>query len=165
MAADHWAVFCCSLSLADYCCFLPVTSCSQRARQAPGRVVQADGDGDQRVRVAGRFGDPVHDLRIHPRDRELIAGTHGRSIWIVDVLPLQQATAEALAAQAHLFVPRTAWQINQTPDEIMRDSERLIARYHDPAPFSMCRVVLAPCSPFSVTPELMRAAADLARLV
>jgi hypothetical protein len=32
---------------------------------------------------------PVHDLVVHPRERELIAGTHGRSIWIVDVLPLQ----------------------------------------------------------------------------
>ncbi len=32
---------------------------------------------------------PVHDLVIHPRERELVAGTHGRSIWIVDVLPLQ----------------------------------------------------------------------------
>lgn len=32
---------------------------------------------------------PVHDLVIHPRERELVAGTHGRSIWIVDLLPLQ----------------------------------------------------------------------------
>jgi hypothetical protein len=33
---------------------------------------------------------PVHDLKIHPRDAELVAGTHGRSIWIVDIAPLQQ---------------------------------------------------------------------------
>jgi len=33
---------------------------------------------------------PVHDLVIHPRERELVAGTHGRSIWIVDILPLQE---------------------------------------------------------------------------
>jgi len=39
----------------------------------------------------------------------------------------------------------------------------VIERYHDPTPYSMCRVVLAPCSPFSVTPELMREAAELAR--
>ena len=32
---------------------------------------------------------PVHDLVVHPRERELVAGTHGRSIWIVDVLPIQ----------------------------------------------------------------------------
>ncbi|HEX9166390.1 MAG TPA: hypothetical protein VF862_10810, partial [Gemmatimonadales bacterium] len=62
---------------------------------------------------------PVHDLRVHPRDRELIAGTHGRSIWVVDVSPLQQATGEALTAPAHLFAPKTAYQINQTPDANM----------------------------------------------
>ena len=41
---------------------------------------------------------PVHDLRVHPRDRELIAGTHGRSIWIVDVAPLQQYSAQLVAS-------------------------------------------------------------------
>lgn len=41
---------------------------------------------------------PVHDLRVHPRDRELIAGTHGRSIWIVDVAPLQQYSPQLLAS-------------------------------------------------------------------
>jgi hypothetical protein len=46
---------------------------------------------------------PVHDLVVHPRDRELVAGTHGRSVWIVDVLPLQDLTAEVRAKAAHLF--------------------------------------------------------------
>ena len=50
----------------------------------------------------------------------------------------------------------------QTDDEILADSERLIARYHDPAPGAMCRIALGPCSPFSVTPELMRESAALA---
>ncbi len=53
---------------------------------------------------------PVHDLRIHPRDRELIAGTHGRSIWIVDIAPLEQLTQEVLAADAYFFEPKTAYQ-------------------------------------------------------
>jgi cytosine/adenosine deaminase-related metal-dependent hydrolase len=39
----------------------------------------------------------------------------------------------------------------------------VIDQFHDPAPFSMCRIVIAPCSPFSVTPDLMRASAALAR--
>jgi cytosine/adenosine deaminase-related metal-dependent hydrolase len=39
----------------------------------------------------------------------------------------------------------------------------MIKRYHDPTAGSMCRVVVAPCSPFSVTPELMRESAALAR--
>jgi 8-oxoguanine deaminase len=46
---------------------------------------------------------------------------------------------------------------------ILRDSERVIREHHDPARFAMTRVVIAPCSPFSVTPELMRASAELAR--
>jgi len=41
---------------------------------------------------------PVHDLKVHPRDRELIAGTHGRSIWVVDVAPLQQYKSALVAA-------------------------------------------------------------------
>ncbi len=51
----------------------------------------------------------------------------------------------------------------QDEDAILSDSERVIDRFHDPEPFAMCRVALAPCSPFSVTPELMRSVADLAR--
>jgi cytosine/adenosine deaminase-related metal-dependent hydrolase len=48
-------------------------------------------------------------------------------------------------------------------DAILKDSQRVLERYHDPAPLSMLRVGLAPCSPFSVTPELMRDTAELAR--
>jgi cytosine/adenosine deaminase-related metal-dependent hydrolase len=51
----------------------------------------------------------------------------------------------------------------QSEERILQDCERLIARYHDPAPGSMLRLALAPCSPFSVSPELMRASADMAR--
>jgi len=46
---------------------------------------------------------------------------------------------------------------------ILQDCERVIQRYHDAAPGSMTRIVLAPCSPFSVTPELMTQSAALAR--
>jgi len=56
---------------------------------------------------------PVHDLQIHPRDRELIAATHGRSIWIVDVAPLEQLTPQVLAEAAHLFEPKTAYQYGE----------------------------------------------------
>ena len=47
--------------------------------------------------------------------------------------------------------------------DILKDSQRVIDAFHDPAPGSMCRVGLAPCSPFSVSRELMRDAALLAR--
>ena len=51
----------------------------------------------------------------------------------------------------------------QTIDEILRDSARVIEAYHDPAPGSMRQVVLAPCSPFSVSADLLRESAKLAR--
>lgn len=52
-----------------------------------------------------------------------------------------------------------------TEDEafILQDSRRLIETYHDNGRHSMMRIVLAPCSPFSVTPDLMRQSAELAR--
>lgn len=50
----------------------------------------------------------------------------------------------------------------QDADAILADSERLIARHHDPAPHAMLQIALAPCSPFSVTTGLMRETAELA---
>jgi len=48
-------------------------------------------------------------------------------------------------------------------DAILKDAERLIHQYHDPSCHAMSRIILAPCSPFSVTPGLMKEAAQLAR--
>jgi photosystem II stability/assembly factor-like uncharacterized protein len=58
---------------------------------------------------------PVHDLKIHPRDSELIAGTHGRSIWVVDIEPLQQHSPAVMAAEAHLFEPGPAFHYGSRP--------------------------------------------------
>ncbi|HEY0734730.1 MAG TPA: 8-oxoguanine deaminase [Herpetosiphonaceae bacterium] len=46
---------------------------------------------------------------------------------------------------------------------ILQDSRRLIEAYHDPERYAMLRIVLAPCSPFSVSPNLMRESIALAR--
>ena len=48
-------------------------------------------------------------------------------------------------------------------DAILADCARAVEQYHDPAPYSMCRIVIAPCSPFSVTSDLMRSSARFAR--
>jgi cytosine/adenosine deaminase-related metal-dependent hydrolase len=50
----------------------------------------------------------------------------------------------------------------QSDDEILADSERLVGLHHDPSWGAMVRIALAPCSPFSVTPALMRETAELA---
>lgn len=56
------------------------------------------------------------------------------------------------------------------PDDVVEDRDSILAacdaaisRWHDPAPDSMLRIALAPCSPFSVTGDLMRESADVAR--
>jgi cytosine/adenosine deaminase-related metal-dependent hydrolase len=51
----------------------------------------------------------------------------------------------------------------ETPKAILADTARAIDAFHDPAPGAMHRVVVAPCSPFSVTESLMRESAALAR--
>jgi len=54
-------------------------------------------------------------------------------------------------------------RVVEREEDILRDTRRLIEAYHDPRPGAMLRVVVAPCSPFSVSEALMREAAELAR--
>ena len=56
---------------------------------------------------------PVHHLEIHPRDHELIAATHGRSIWVNDIAPLEQMADSSMSQRAHFFQPTTAYQYAQ----------------------------------------------------
>jgi len=53
--------------------------------------------------------------------------------------------------------------VTQSWEAILKDCDRLIAKYHDPDPFAMTRIVLAPCSPFSVTKESLAETAVFAR--
>jgi len=58
----------------------------------------------------------IDDILIHPRDNDLLIGTHGRSIWIIDdITPLQGLTRDVMAKDAHLFDPRPATQWLQDP--------------------------------------------------
>lgn len=54
-------------------------------------------------------------------------------------------------------------RVCDSEENILKDSQRVIETYHDAKPYSMLRIGLAPCSPFSVTPELMRESARMAR--
>jgi cytosine/adenosine deaminase-related metal-dependent hydrolase len=72
------------------------------------------------------------------------------------------------AARGSMSVGRSAGglppdEVVETEEAILRDSERLIDRWHDASRHSMRRIVLAPCSPFSVSRDLMRLSAELAR--
>lgn len=50
--------------------------------------------------------NPVHDFVIHPREHDLVVGTHGRSAWIADVSWMHELTAENVNKSAHLFPVR-----------------------------------------------------------
>ena len=45
----------------------------------------------------------VHDLTIHPRENDLVLGTYGRAIWVGDITPLQELSADVARKTAHLF--------------------------------------------------------------
>ena len=90
-----------------------------------------------------------------------------------DLLESQFAAAEALGVR--MYASRGSMDLSrkdgglppdsvvQTVDEILRDCQTAVEKYHDPRPLSMRRVALAPCSPFSVSAELLRQSAILAR--
>jgi len=65
--------------------------------------------------MSGMPNVPIYDLQIHPRDRELIAATHGRSFWIADINPLEQIAGNprVMTGGAYLFVPRVAYDYGE----------------------------------------------------
>jgi hypothetical protein len=77
----------------------------------------------------------IDDILVHPRDNDLIIGTHGRSIWIVDdITALQRMTSEAAAADVTLFPPRpaVAWRNDITQSITVGGSKHF--RGENPAP-------------------------------
>jgi hypothetical protein len=69
-----------------------------------GLFISADG-GKKWIPYKGDFPTvAVRDIQIHPRERDLVIGTHGRGVWIIDdIRPLEKLTAEAVKAEAILF--------------------------------------------------------------
>ena len=73
-----------------------------------GVYVSVDRGATWKRFMTGLPSVPVFDLAIHSRDRELVAATHGRSFWIVDIAPLEDSAP--LASGAYLFAPKPALQ-------------------------------------------------------
>jgi photosystem II stability/assembly factor-like uncharacterized protein len=57
----------------------------------------------------------IHEIAVHPTAGEIVAATHGRSVWVLDVTPLRQMTAEAIKANAFLYQPNTAVRWRSEP--------------------------------------------------
>jgi photosystem II stability/assembly factor-like uncharacterized protein len=76
---------------------------------------------------------PVDDLVIHPRDDDLIVGTHGRSIYVLDdVSPLSGLTPEVAASELHVFQPRAAAIVQRWKHESY-SAQRVFAGPNPPA--------------------------------
>jgi photosystem II stability/assembly factor-like uncharacterized protein len=73
-----------------------------------GLFVSLDAGGTWQPFGKGLPAVAVHDLAIHPRDRELVVATHGRSLYVIDISPLQELTPALRAAGAHLFAVKPA---------------------------------------------------------
>jgi photosystem II stability/assembly factor-like uncharacterized protein len=66
--------------------------------------------GQQWMRMEGDLPPiRVHDLFIHPREHDLVIGSHGRGIFVLDdIRPLEELDTKVLDEEVHLFQPRTA---------------------------------------------------------
>lgn len=74
-----------------------------------GVFVTVDGGAAWQPLMNGMPTVAVHDLVIHPRDNDLIAGTHGRGLYVLDdITALQQLTPAVRSAAVHVFTQRTA---------------------------------------------------------
>jgi hypothetical protein len=84
---------------------------------------------------------PVHDLTIHPRENDLVLGTYGRGVFIADITPLQELSAEVLTRPFHLFAvePRAAYNFRALGNyrlfghkyiEVPNEPDALIINYY-----------------------------------
>lgn len=72
--------------------------------------------GNHWVKIGGLPTVAVDDIVIHPRERDLVVATHGRSIYILDdIRPLEELVDSVQKKEAHLFTPRKAFGINLLP--------------------------------------------------
>ena len=78
-----------------------------------GAYVSTDHGASWQRFMAGLPTVPIFDLKIHPRDRELIAATHGRGIWIADIHTLAQINDNNAATSLTVFKPKTAVQYGE----------------------------------------------------
>lgn len=71
---------------------------------------------------------PVHDIQVHPLMNDLVLGTHGRSVYVLDdITPLQEVSPQIVAKPAHLFTPPTAWRYSSRMTRYGRGDRPLVA--------------------------------------
>jgi len=101
-------------------------------------------------------------------DHHYVFPREGGDVFAAEVTAAQQVGLRFHPCRGSMDLGRSAGglppdNVVEDRDAVLQATEDAINRWHDPAPDSMLRVAVAPCSPFSVTGELMREAAELAR--
>ncbi|HEY2297843.1 MAG TPA: 8-oxoguanine deaminase [Jatrophihabitans sp.] len=101
-------------------------------------------------------------------DHHYVVPRDGGDVFEAEIEAAREVGLRFHPARGSMDLGRSAGGL--PPDELVEDrdtvlvaTENAIARWHDPSPQSMLQIAVAPCSPFSVTGELMRDAAELAR--
>ena len=76
----------------------------------------------------------IHELAQHPTSGELVAATHGRSLWVLDVTPLRQMTATVLKDKVHLYQPNPVvrWRLEQGREGMFAGAERKFVGQNPP---------------------------------
>jgi cytosine/adenosine deaminase-related metal-dependent hydrolase len=100
-------------------------------------------------------------------DHLYIAPRAGGDLWAAEIAAAREVGLRFHPTRGSMTVSQKDGglppdSVVQDDDAVLADSERLVAAFHDATPASMLRVALAPCSPFSVSPALMTATAELA---
>jgi len=100
-------------------------------------------------------------------DHLYVAPRGGGDLWTAEITAARETGLRFHCTRGSMTVSQKDGglppdSVVQDDDEVLADSERLVKLHHDPSPGSMVQVALAPCSPFSVSPVLMRRTAELA---
>jgi 8-oxoguanine deaminase len=100
-------------------------------------------------------------------DHLYVAPRHGGDLWSAEIGAARELGMRFHPTRGSMTVSQQDGglppdSVVQDDEEVLADSERLVKQHHDPTHGAMVKVALAPCSPFSVTPELMRRTAELA---
>ncbi|HTX28338.1 MAG TPA: 8-oxoguanine deaminase [Streptosporangiaceae bacterium] len=140
------------------------------ARIEPEQVHAAATAGLAWLALSGCSTSTDHHYIFPPRDG---AGSGVPAAGPRDALEAEIAAAASVGLRFHpcrgsMDLGRSAGglppdEIVEDPDTALAATEEAIRRFHDPAPGAMVQVAVAPCSPFSVSPRLMREMAELAR--
>jgi cytosine/adenosine deaminase-related metal-dependent hydrolase len=100
-------------------------------------------------------------------DHLYVAPAGGGDLWSAEIAAAREVGLRFHPARGSMTISAKDGglppdSVVQDDDEVLADCERLVAAHHDPAWGAMVRIALAPCSPFSVSPDLMRRTAELA---